>query len=322
MTAWLGFFWLLFVIVLATWAIAAVVATAISIIPERLRLRPEVRARRALLTALLPSVVPGIAVVSVFALAAAKPLGLVADHCIYHGPGHPHLCLEHLPAIAVGHLHVVGAAIALALLLLLLTRYLMREWRMIARLQAMQALAHGRGRLRILEDEHCLALAINLRDPVVLLSRGLMERLTRRERRIVVGHEVAHLRRSDLLRNYLFEFLLLAHTPTAAQRLRASWRQALEERADDCVAARYGADAVAGALLQVVRAPTRKFASALSVAGANPLRRIERLLAPREVSGRHFGFELSYAVVLLVLAVTVPTTHHALETLIGVLTGG
>lgn len=322
MTSWLGFFWLLFVIVLVTWAIAAVLATVISIIPERLRLPPGVRARRALLTALLPWAVPIIAVVSLFAIAAAKPLGLIADHCDYHGPGHPHLCLQHLPAISMGHLHVLGAAIVLALLLLVLTRYLLREWRMIARLQVMQALAHGRGRLRILEDKHCLALAANLRDPVVLLSRGLMERLTRRERRIVVGHEVAHLRHSDLLRNYLFEFLLLLHTPSAAQKLRAAWRQALEEQADDCVATRYGADAVAGALLQVVRAPTRKFVTVLSAAGANPLRRIERLLAPREVPGRHFGFELSYAIVLLVFAVTVVTTHHALETLIGVLTGG
>ncbi len=322
MTAWLGFFWLVFVIVVATWAIATVIATALAIMPERLHLPPEVRARRGLLKALLPWAVPVIATVSVFALAAAKPLGLIADHCIYHGPGHPHLCLQHLPAITMGHLHGLAAAIVLALLLLVLTRYLLRERGMIARLQAMQALAHGRGRLRILEDKHCLALAANLRHPVVLLSRGLMERLTRRERRIVVGHEVAHLRHSDLLRNYLFEFLLLLHTPSAAQQLRASWRQALEEQADDCVAARYGADAVAGALLQVVRAPRCKFATVLSVAGANPLRRIERLLAPREVPGRHVGFELSYAVVLLAFAVTMIATHHALETLFGVLTGG
>lgn len=322
MTAWLGFVWILFVIVLATWAMAAVVATAIAIMPERLRLPPGVRARRALLTALLPWAVPVIAVVSVLALAAAKPLGLIADHCIYHGPGHPHLCLQHLPAISMGHLHLLGATIVLALLLLVLTRYLFRERRMIARLQVMQALAHGRGRLRILEDKHCLALAANLRNPVVLLSRGLIERLTRRERRIVVGHEVAHLRHSDLLRNFLFEYLLLLHSPSAAQKLRASWRQALEERADDCVAARYGADAVAGALLQIVRAPSCKFSTVLSVAGANPLRRIERLLAPREVPGRHVGFELGYAVVLLVFGVTVVTTHHALETLIGMVTGG
>ena len=322
MTVWLGLFWLLFVIALATWAVAAVVATAISITPERLHLRPEVRARRALLTGLLPWAVPVVSVLSVFALAAAKPLGLIADHCIYHGPGHPHLCLQHLPAIPIGPLHLTGAALALALLLILLSRYLVREWQMIARLQVMQSLAHRRGRLRILEDEHCLALATNLRDPVVLLSRGLMERLTRRERRIVVGHEIAHLRHSDLLRNYLFEVLLLVHIPLTAEKLRASWRQALEERADDCVAARYGADAVAGALLQIVRAPTRKSALALSVAGADPLRRIERLLASCEKPGRHLGFELGYAIVLLVLAVTVLTTHHALETLIGVLTGG
>jgi hypothetical protein len=322
MTAWLGFFWLLFVIVLATWAFAAVVATGISVIPERLCLRPEVRARRALLTALLPWAVPVIAVASVFALAAAKPLGLIADHCIYHGAGHPHLCLQHLPAIAMGHLHMLGATLVPALLLILLTRHLLRERRMSARLQVMQALARGRGRLRILEDKRCLALATNLRDPVVLLSRGLMERLTRRELRIVVGHEVAHLRHSDLLRNHLFEFLLLLHTPSVARRLRASWRQALEEQADDCVAARYGADAVAGALLQIVRAPSRKFAPALSVAGADPLRRIERLLAPREMPGRQLGFELSYGVALVSIVVTVITTHHALETLIGVLTGG
>ena len=49
---------------------------------------------------------------------------------------------------------------------------------------------------------------------------------------------------------------------------------------------------------------------------------LRSLLAPREERGRHLRFELSYAVVLLVFAVTVVATHHALETVIGVLTGG
>lgn len=271
----------------------------------------------------MPWLLPITAVVSITALSAAKPLGLIADHCLYHGPGHPHLCLKHLPAIALSHLHFTGAAAALLVILTLSARYFFRERRVALRLRSVRSLSHGFGRLRILEDHQSLALAADPGDPFVLISRGLLDRLTRRERRIVLAHEIAHLRHKDLLRNYAFEVLLLLHLPWAAGRLRNRWRQALEERADDSVAMRFGAESVAQALVQVIRGSRPEWTPAFSASGADPLRRIERLLsAPENVNDRSIAFELTYVGLLIALVVTVSTSHHDVETLLGFLTGG
>lgn len=322
MSAWLGFFWLLFLCALASWALAALGAIALSR-RSTAHLGPGLRARRALLIALMPWLLPLTVVVSIIALSAAKPLGVIADHCLYHGPGHPHLCLQHLPAIPLSYLHLTGAAAVLSVILTLLARYFVRERRLASRLRSMRSLSHGFGRLRVLEDKQSLALAANPGDPFVLMSRGLLDRLTRRERRIVLAHEVAHLRHKDLLRNYAFEVLLLLNLPWAADRLRNTWRQALEERADDSVATRFGAESVAQALVQVIRGSRPEWTPVLSASGADSLRRIERLLSAREdVNDRSVAFELSYVGLLLALVVTVATSHHAVETLLGFLTGG
>jgi Zn-dependent protease with chaperone function len=321
-SAWLGFFWLLFLCALASWVLAALGATVLSRWPA-VHLSPGLRARRAVLIALLPWLLPLTTVVSVIGQSASKSLGLIADHCLYHGPGHPHLCLEHLPAISLSHLHLAGAAGALLLVLTLLARYLVRERRVALRLRSMRSLSHGFGRLRVLEYKQSLALAANLRDPFVLMSRGLLDRLTRRGRRIVLAHEIAHLRHNDLLRNYVFEVLLLLHLPWAVGRLRGSWRQALEERADDSVAARFGGDSVAQALVQVIRGSRPGWTPAFSVSGADSLRRIERLLSPDEnVNTRSVAFEVAYVGLLLAVGLTITTSHHRVETVLGVLTGG
>lgn len=322
MTAWLGFAWLLFLCAVASWALAALGATALSRWPAA-HLRPGRRTRRALWIALLPWLAPLTAVASIVALSASKPLGLIADHCLYHGPGHPHLCLEHLPAIRLTWLHLAGAVGTLLPVLALLARYLVREHRTTRHLRSMRSLSHGFGRLRFLEDAQPVALAANPRDPFVLMSRGLLDRLTRRERRIVLAHEIAHLRHKDLLRNYVFDLLLLLHLPPAAGRLRNAWRQALEERADDSVAARFGADSVAQALVRAIRGGQPGPVPAFSVSGEDALRRIERLLGPNEDEHHpSVAFEASYIGLLLALAATITTSHHALETVLGLLTGG
>lgn len=322
MTSWFGFLWLVFVCVVAAWALAAVVAAALAELPVARSSPPKVRARRGVLLALLPWLAPFITAGSIFVIAVAKPLGLIADHCLYHGPGHPHLCLEHLPAIALGQLHLLGIAIVLLAVLLLVGRYLVRERRMAARLQSMYSLAHGHGRLRILEDGQSIALAANPRTPFVLMSRGLLHRLSWRERRIVLAHEIAHLRRRDLLKSVLFELLLLMHLPRAARKLRGVWRQAVEERADDCVARRFGADSVAQALVRVARGSAVGSVQAFSAGGADTLRRIERLIAPAEAATGRPEFECFYIALLLAASAAVTTGHHALETLLGFLAGG
>lgn len=322
MSAWLGFAWLLFLCMAAAWLFAAVAALGLSRLPDDPASEPGQRARRALLVALLPWLVPVTVTLSVVALAAAKPLGIVVDHCLFHGPGHPHLCLGHLPVLAVGRAELAGVTTALVALVFVACRYGLRERRMAARLRSMRALSHGFGRLRILDDPQPLALAANPGDPFVLLSRGMLSRITRRERRIVVAHEIAHLRHRDLARNVLFEALLLIQLPGTSRRLRRSWRQALEERADDRVARRFGSHAVARTLLNVLRGP-RQAPALFSISGADARRRIGRMMAGNaSLTPRPKLFENVYAAALLALASWVALAHHALETLLGFLAGG
>lgn len=323
MNAWLGYAWLLFLCTAVAWSIAAVVAAAWAPRAFPRRMDPAYRSRRALLIALLPWLSSSLAAGSVLSISAAKPLGLITDHCVFHGPGHPHLCLQHLPAIEVGQFQVFFGVMVLALPLLLLIRHCWRERRSAAGLMTMKALSRGFGRLRILESEQPLALAASPRNPFVLLSTGMLRQLTRRDCRIVVAHEIAHLRSRDLIRNQMFEVLLLLHFPRAACVIRAAWRQSLEERADDRVAARFGRDAVARTLLRAVREAQTAPLADFGIAGADPVRRIERLLAVHESrDGGMRVFRMAY-VAILVAFFTVPgLAHHSVETLLGFLTGG
>lgn len=320
MMPWLSLIWLLFLLALAVWTLSVSLAPMVARRALSASLPPSTRARRALLIAAMPWVTPLTAVGSVCLLAAAKPLGWIADHCIYHGPGHPHLCFAHLPAIGLNPLHALGAGLALVCAALVLARFLSRERRMAAHVNALHALSHGKPRLRILEQDYAVAFAAGLRNPFVLVSRGLLRRLAPREYRIVLAHEMSHLRNGDLVSNLIFELLLLLQLPWTARMLRAAWRQALEERADDRVAARYGAEDVAGVLLKVLRFTTPDASLRFSAVGADSVRRVARLLAMDERPSRRW-FELGYGAALLGGAIMVAGAHHALETLLGRLTG-
>lgn len=322
MIAWLDLLWLFFLLAFATWVLVVAAVPAIIMLAVRTSLAPSVRARRGLLIAGLPWIAPLIVIASVCVLAASKQLGWIADHCIYHGPGHPHLCFEHLPAIGLSSLHAFGASLAVACLLLVLVRFIRRERQMTSRVNALRVLARGRRRLRILDDHQPFAFAAGFGDAFVLLSRGLLQQLSPRQRRIVLAHEVAHLRHRDLPLTLLFEILLLLHIPSTARELRSLWRQALEERADDRVATHYGVVDVAGTLIKVLRVSRSAPVLAFAVAGADPLKRVKRLLcSDDELPGRRWRFELVYLTLLLAAAAAVLVAHHPLETLLGVITG-
>jgi len=157
---------------------------------------------------------------------------------------------------------------------------------------------------------------------VVVLSRGLLNELSPRERRIVLAHEAAHLRHGDVRRNVLFELLLKLHFPVARRRLRQAWLSALEERADDAVARRFGAEPVVETLLHVARLKLHQPVSGFSVAGANLADRVGRLLdGERGTTVDAPVFETACAFVLTALFASAIVGHHALETLLGFLTG-
>ncbi|MFO8156452.1 MAG: M56 family metallopeptidase [Pseudomonadota bacterium] len=316
MTAWLDLLWLLLVVALASWAVAVVGLSLVGGSALRPQLPPGPRARRAVLLALLPWLVPITVVGALAVVAASKPAGLTSDHCLIHGTGHPHICFEHLPAIGLGPTHAAGAAVLLLAVLLPALRLLLREWQLATRIDALRRLAVGWRRLRIVSSAEPIALAVGGRDSTVLLSRGLLDRLDPRERRIVLGHELAHLRQGDPVRHRLFEWLLLLQPGWTGRPLRRHWRQAREELADDRVAREYGAEAVAGVLLKVIRMGRSAEAAGPAFVGPEPRRRVARLIHTDEPMTRPL-FEWGYAALLLLTGVTAAIAHHSLETALG-----
>lgn len=278
---------------------------------------PGARAQRALLLAVLPWATTAVSIAAMLVLAAAKWSGWITDHCEHHGPGHPHLCFEHLPAIAPLPAWVLLMG-ALALLVWRVIGWWLERRSVRRRFGALLVLATGRGALRSLEHAHPIAFAAGVRQPRVLLSSGLSRSLTERERRIVVGHELAHLRRRDPFWADLLDLLLVLHLPRHAGQLLTGWRQAVEERADDDVARRFGNEGTAAALVRVARlmsAPRWQ----LSAAGCNPLARARRLLADAPAARTSLAFEILFAAALLGAAAGVVAAHHPIETLLGLL---
>lgn len=316
----LGLLWLLFLIGLAAWVVTVLASEPLSRQLFSLHLSPRVRARRSAALAAMPLVSVLSLLVATTAMALGKASGWVVDHCEFHGPGHPHLCFEHLPAIHAGFAEALvfgGVASVLALTVL---RFIRREHSTARTLANLHRLSEGRGVCREVADDRVLALAAGWRSPAVLLSRGLRQQLDHRERRIVVAHEFAHLRRRDLRASLIVECLLLLHLPGVARRLRREWRQALEERADDMAAQRFGHEAVAETLLKVARLQKDHILPGLSAGGGDTARRIERLLAGHPDESGLPLVSIGLASIVL-LAASLAHFHHLLETLLGFVTG-
>lgn len=317
-----GLLWLLLLLLTLTLGLAVAIAALAAVRTLRSTLLPSVRLQRAWFIAALPWLSPLTMLVAVCALALAKPLGWIADHCLHHGVGHPHLCFAHLPALDIGYLEA-AVTVALAVLLVVpLARLLRREWTIAQRLSALRALASASRPVRIVDDRQPLAFAGGVRRPFILLSRGLLQQLSPHERRIVLAHEVAHVRHGDLHQSLLFEVLLLIHPAWLARRLKAVRNQAQEERADDRVVQRFGPQAVAATLLRAMRIVNGQPQPSLSVMGADPIRRVRRLLSGvGESQGRQDVFHSCYFGGLAITAVLVIAAHHELESLLGLLTG-
>lgn len=314
MSGWTGMFSMLLMLAGMVWFATVMFVTVIAPFATRSTLAPIVRARRALSLAAVPLAAPFTVVAVVCLLAAAKPLGWIADHCIYHGPGHPHLCFEHLPAIIIPPLHVGAFITALLIAVIVVARFTMHARCFTARLRVLSKMTSGRN-VRIVDHEQPFAFAASVGTPFVMMSRGLIEKLSLHERRIVMAHEASHLRNGDLAWNRLFEILLLLNP--FSDRLREPWRQALEERADDVVAARYGNDAVAATISNMLRFTSNRYATAFSATGADAVRRVRRLVVGENSVNVLPVFEVALIAALVMLAILTGSAHHALETLLG-----
>lgn len=246
--------------------------------------------------------------------------GLSHDHCLSHGPHHPHLCPDHLGGapglilffIAGG----VGLRVALSSLKVARLAYASRQTARILR----DGSSAENGAFVFPSDDP-EAFVVGLLRPQVFVSRALM-RLGATISEPVLAHERVHAHRRDSLWRVLAAFLSFGHLPLAAELLRARLIAAQEFAADD-----EGARALCDGRVRMAEALVRlaKVRSGavlgLSFVDGDVKARVSALLgAPRRA-------RLWPARILWICALLLPVVvglahdfiHHELETLLGAL---
>lgn len=279
---------------------------------------PSIRCRRVERLALLPLVTALLAILALLLPALFKLTGLIDDHCLAHGLHHPHFCLRHMPAFDAG-------PVATTLLLLGawplagLVRASLDQYRQ-ARLTATIARIAPEDRRLLRTDENSpRAFLLGIHQPRVVLTDGLHRMLSSAERRAVVRHEIAHARARDPARRLLLGLLMPLHLPPTRNRLMRQWNQAVEERADDNVAARGQGLDLASALVKILRvaAPAPPVALSMGADSADIAQRIRRL-ADRPSEHRATPWlERSLIAGLGLLSLVIASRHHVAETFIG-----
>ena len=311
-------------VAVAAWSVGVLLSTA----AQRLLIptlgAPQARLRWMAVSAALPCLLPAAWVAALGLIALSKPAGWLDDHCQSHGGIHTHLCFEHFPDLMIAPLVLVLLGLLLLVPISLIARSIGAALQRRRRLRSLLSLLPSGGLIRRIDFGQPLALVARPFKPVVVISRSLLDGLGRRERRVVLAHEAAHLRQKDLFKTALFETLLALHWPPSASRLRALWHQAIEERADDCVARQFGTLDTASVLIKVVRQQRSLAFGGLAVSGAGVTRRIERLIEGPEPTDSRPPSLAGWALLAVLLGTAWPLAaeHHAVETFLSRILSG
>ena len=312
----LALMWILLVIASLSWAIAniavALFAWQLLSATHPSTAHPQKRVH-LWLAALLPWALPLISIVTLLALALAKSLGWVHHHCETHQAHHPHFCLEHLPEAALQlSSSAIGAMIVLGAFLLFLSR-LIPILQLQAKVRAFLRLTPYKSAVTTLIDKRPFAFTLANNHPNIFISSGLKELLSPEQVRMVISHEVAHVRHGDVRKNRIFETLLTLHLSPSS--LRKAWYLSSELRADNYVAKKYGAFNVADMLIKLHRAKINApFTTAIH--GSSFTDRIQ-ILIDETPPGNCALFTMFLVSLLAIFPCALILSHHNLETLWG-----
>ena len=280
---------------------------------------PGLRCRMVEHIALLPVAASLLAMLALLLPALFKLAGLIDDHCLEHGLHHPHFCLRHLPAFDASPLALI-VLVAGALSMAGLVRVVLVQFRQARLTKAIARIAPTDRHLIRTDSELPRAFLVGIRKPRIVLTQGLLRKLTPAERRAVVGHEIAHARAGDLARRLMLVLLASLHLPQTRRRLLRHWNQAAEERADDTVAARGQGLDLASALVKILRDKrpgSSAHAHSMGADSADVARRIRRLADGSGESCVSRWRERSLIAGFGLLALAVASQHHVVETVIG-----
>jgi Zn-dependent protease with chaperone function len=286
---------------------------------------PERRHRALFLLALSPLL---LGLVGLFAALLPSVLALrwpAHDHCLAHN-GHVHLCFLHPPAHAGNHASWVVLALALgwaaaraagALVALL------RAARVAAKcldLRYDDALLGA----RVLPTSAPLCMLVGLVRPAVVVSEGLLARVSAAELAVMLHHERAHaVRRDTLLRLLAYGATVSMWRPARARLLRAltlSAEQSCDEAAGRAIGDRLQVAEVILEVERLLEPPPVALSGVAASFGGDVSARVEALLEPPLPPGT-----LARPLTLLLLAVlgliaASEPLHHLTESLLGALT--
>jgi Zn-dependent protease with chaperone function len=244
------------------------------------------------------------------------------DHCLAHGHHHHHLCLLH-PPHATGDLRIW--ALSIALLVPAMLAWLGCAWRSLSLRRLAQTLvATSREAtqleragvdLRVLDSDEPLALTVGFRVPTILVSSGLLARVSGQTLEVVLAHERAHVRRNDSRMAWLDRFAAALLPRDVAAPLLEQLALAREQACDAAAAQQVGDPLlVARALTEVARLGMRVPEVGVAMSSGALEARVLHLLEPPAPTPRAW---LGPAVLLatLVLAGAGPL-HGVVEHLI------
>ena len=215
-------------------------------------------------------------------------LGL-PDHCLEH-VHHHHLCLIH-PPHASGYAVMWLAPLLVALVGLVMGARAWRGlWQRVALTGALVAVGEASALgddVRVVQSDAPLAWTVGWWRPRIILSEGLLARLSPEALQVVLAHERAHMRRRDPLRGVL-DLLAAALLPArVAAPLLASSALARELRCDAAAAREVGDELiVARALVEVARYQLQAPRVGLSITSGDLEARVRALLSPPQTTPR------------------------------------
>lgn len=169
----------------------------------------------------------------------------------------------------------------------------------------------GAKRLVKLPESQAYAFVLGVRQPVILWSNQLEKCLSKYQQRMVLAHEIQHIRRQDILKNIIFELLLAFHL--SPKTLRRYWQLNMELQVDEQLSNRFNRIAMAELLLKLRRESLTP-QPGLAFTGSVLQKRIERLIYPHRQSKLNIEWFVWSLLVLVLLFTGIE--HHSVEWLI------
>ncbi len=220
------------------------------------------------------------------------------------------LIVSACPALPIGHgVGLVEGLVGSALLVAGSARFglTLRQRRRLSR-------ATGGRRFAVIDSSQPTAFAVPGQPGCVVVSRGLLDRVTPQQRRVVLAHEQAHLRHRHH-RHLLAGEFVTSFVPIL-RPLAARIRLVTELAADQSAVSAIGNDAgLVARTIETVAALTSSPSSAVPAFGGSAIdARLAALWAPPLGPGRRMTGRLAgISALLLVVATATTQAHHLAE---------